>query len=65
MKIKPDHYDYLKAHVTLAGATTQRQRWDALYASGLSQWICDNIYSYANDDHIETALKRIAQEQAS
>ena len=26
---------------------------------GLIQWVCDNIYTYADDSHIETALKKI------
>ena len=40
----------------------KRLRWDLLYAAGLSQWICDNLYSYANDDHIDTALRAIVRE---
>jgi hypothetical protein len=26
------------------------------------KWICDNLYSYLNDDHIDTALRRIWRE---
>jgi hypothetical protein len=26
---------------------------------GLSPWICQHLYSYANDDHIDAALKAI------
>ena len=38
----------------------KRLRWDLLFATpGMSRWICDNIYPYANDDHIDTALRRI------
>lgn len=33
--------------------------FDLMYAAGLSGWISDNIYSYANDTHIYTALKQI------
>jgi hypothetical protein len=36
-----------------------RLRWDVLHATVPSKWICDNIYPYANDTHIDTALKRI------
>lgn len=39
-----------------------RTRWDWLYASGLTPWICDNLYKYANDEHIDTALRAIAKE---
>lgn len=33
--------------------------FDLLYACKLSAWICDNIYPYACDIHIYTALKAI------
>lgn len=32
--------------------------FDVMYAAGLNKWVCDNIYSYANDDHIYTALRK-------
>jgi hypothetical protein len=40
----------------------KRLRWDLLHAARMSQWLCDNIYPYANDDHIDTALKAITAE---
>ena len=77
MKVKPEHYEHLRA----AMATVPREkveahrealksdprvrdldmrlRWDVLHATVPSTWICDNIYPYANDTHIDTALKRI------
>lgn len=33
--------------------------FDLLYGAGLASWVCDNVYSYANDDHLFTALKAI------
>ena len=39
-----------------------RIRWDLFYASGISQFVCKNVYSYANDDHIDTILKMIMKE---
>jgi len=36
-----------------------RFNFDIMYMAGLTKWICDNLYPYANDDHIATALKRI------
>lgn len=33
--------------------------FDLMFGAGLSSWICDNIYTYASDDHLYTALKRI------
>ena len=38
----------------------ERFCFDLLHGSGLTPWVCENIYPYANDDHIFTALKRIA-----
>ena len=40
----------------------QRLRWDCLWAAGLWPWVCSEIYKYANDSHIDTALKRIMKE---
>jgi len=39
-----------------------RLRWDVLHASVGSRWICDEIYPYANDTHLDTALRRVMQE---
>lgn len=40
----------------------KRYRWDLMYAAGLSRYVCDNVYPYANDDHIDTALRQIVKE---
>ena len=32
---------------------------DILFATGLTTWICVNIYIYANDNHIYSFLKTI------
>lgn len=40
----------------------KRMRWDMLRASGLITWVCDTLYKYANDTHIDTALKAIQAE---
>ena len=37
----------------------KRYRWDLVYRARLGFWICANIYPYANDDHIDTALRSI------
>lgn len=39
-----------------------RLRWDLAYYSDLSQFFCSVVYKYANDSHIDTALKRIMTE---
>ena len=41
------------------GLTNKRFRWDLLYMAGLSTWICDNLYTYLDDDQIDTALRKI------
>ena len=55
--------------VTLAtyesqGLSPMRFNFDVLYASRIegmsaSAWVSANLYSYMNDEHIGTALKRI------
>ena len=42
----------------------KRVRWDYLYAAKLSSWICDNLYDYLHDEHIDTALRSIMAELA-
>ena len=41
------------------GHSDMRYRWDCLWTSKQSRWVCDNLYPYINDDHIDTALRRI------
>lgn len=71
MKLKPEHIAYIKSAIcrdskapTLPeykakGLSDKRWRWDLAYRAGLSQWLCDNVCPYANDDHIDTALRSI------
>ena len=33
--------------------------FDLLYGAGLNKFVCENLYSYMNDDHLYTALKSI------
>ena len=40
----------------------KRLRWDLAYSANLSKWLCDNIYSYADDSHIDTAFRTIMRE---
>ena len=41
---------------------SQRLRWDWVYYADLSPWICDTLYAYLDDTHIDTALKRAIKE---
>lgn len=73
MKIKPEHYEKLEQAMKLimekhpakeyrdAGHSEKSYRWDVLRATGLMRWVCDTLYPYANDDHIDTALRRITK----
>lgn len=40
----------------------KRLRWDLCHAAIGSKWVCDTLYPYANDDHIDTALRHIMAE---
>lgn len=40
----------------------KRLRWDALHCTLGVKWVCDNIYPYANDDHLDTALRRAIED---
>jgi hypothetical protein len=40
----------------------KRLRWDAFNGAKLTRFACDELYSYCNDDHIDTALRAIMKE---
>ena len=40
----------------------KRFRWDLSHAARLTPWICDNLYSYLDDTHVDTALRAIVRE---
>jgi len=40
----------------------KRHRWDLFYAAKLTLFACDVIYKYADDTHIDTALRSIVKE---
>lgn len=69
LKIKPDHLSHLintmqpldtefyRSRYIAAGLSDMRYRWDLLRHAGLMTWLCDNLYPYLNDTHINNALK--------
>lgn len=80
MKIKPAHYNTLKNAIAplkghfekhreniiaegKANDIEKRLRWDAFHASKYGG-ILSELYSYMNDEHIDTALKKIMIEIA-
>lgn len=64
--LEPDTVAYLKQRVaedSRVKDAAKRLRWDLLCASEAdSRWICDNLYYYADDTHIDTALRKIMRE---
>ena len=76
MKITDEHYNYLKAEITIfttsnstlhkqykqRGLSDKRYRWDLVRYANLTYFICDTLYNYLNDDHIDTALKSIIKQ---
>jgi len=76
MKITPEHLAHMRAAIAAtipvhpytaadyarAGHSPKRYRWDLLYAAKLTPWICQHLYKYCNDEHIDTALRAILAE---
>ena len=73
MKMIPTHFQALRAKLTpmdteenraayaAAGHSTRRYQWDLVRASGALPFVCDTLYTYLDDTHIQTALDRIVQ----
>lgn len=40
----------------------KRLRWDWSYYAKMSPWVCDNLYTYMDDTHIDTALKQVMRD---
>ncbi len=53
-----DHIAYVRRE-GLYHELEKRIRWDLFSAAGLSRWVCDNVYPYANDTHVDTVLRNI------
>jgi hypothetical protein len=76
MKIKPEHYDYIKnsidsldkekvkIHKSLGYGIDREKRfiWDLFNAAKLYIYASNVLYKYLNDSHIETALYKIVKE---
>jgi hypothetical protein len=73
MKMRKEHVAHIKAAVAkfdtdfhrsryaAAGHSDKRYRWDLFRHAGLIGWCCDELYSYLNDEHIDTALRSIVK----
>ena len=70
MKMKPEHLAHIKASVSkldtefhrsryqASGLSTKRYQWDMVRAAELMPWVCNTLYAYLDDQHIQTALNR-------
>lgn len=71
MKMQPAHFDHIAAKINAldtpalraayrdAGLSLKRYQWDITYQVGLTAYICETLYPYLDDRHIQTALNRI------
>lgn len=71
MKMQTAHFDHiaekiaaldtpaLRAAYRDAGLSLKRYQWDITRQVGLIPFVCDTLYSYLDDSHIQTALNRI------
>jgi hypothetical protein len=55
------HHEAIKADVRVKDVAL-RFRWDLLNAAKLTELLCREIYGYANDAHVDTALRAIMRE---
>lgn len=49
----------LRAAYRDAGLSLKRYQWDITRQVGLIPFVCDTLYKYLDDTHIQTALNRI------
>jgi len=73
MKITTEHLNTLTALIAPLDTHTRREayraqnltdkryRWDLTYAAGCTRFICDSLYAYLDDTHIDTALRSIVK----
>lgn len=73
MKIKPEHLEHMRqalakldgdfhrSRYQAAGLSTKRYQWDLLRAARLMPWVCDTLYTYMDDMHIQTALNKLVK----
>lgn len=41
----------------------KRLRWDLTYRTpGMSRWLVDNVYPYADDENLDTALRAVMRD---
>jgi len=61
-KLNPAKINEQRIYIVSEGKSAdieKRLRWDCFRAAGLASYACANIYPYASDEHIDTALRQI------
>lgn len=73
LKMKPEHRKHIADAITefdtdinrswyvLSSHSDKRYRWDLFNHAGLTSWCCSVLYTYLNDDHIDSALKSLVK----
>ncbi len=73
MKVIPDHVEQMRIAMAPtmervpfevyrnAGLSGKRYRWDVMRSAGLLPFICNTLYLYCDDSHIDTALRAICE----
>lgn len=71
MKMKPEHFEHMRKFIAIFDCMERRvafrrqsnslrgYQWYLVRHAGLLPFVCDTLYQYLNDDHIQTALNRI------
>lgn len=71
--MKPEHRKHIadaiakhdtgfhRGRYAAAGLSDKRYRWDLFHHAGLTSWCCEVLYTYLNDDHIDSALKSLVK----
>lgn len=67
--ITPHDTPFRRERYKAAGLSDKRYRWDLFFYAEKkrnpnqpdSQWVCDVLYTYLNDNHIDTALRSIVK----
>lgn len=70
MKVTQEHLNHMRAAIGAvtnadllyptykkAGLSDERYRWDIARMAGLIPFMCDTLYLYCDDAHIDTALR--------
>lgn len=61
LKAKGVLLDELKERYKTAGYSMKRMRWDLVYGSDQMRFVVDELYKYLDDEHIDTALRKITK----